>query len=174
MKLPFQLASVMQLSLMWSAYRFRPGAQFTAPWFVYVDWVSAILLVATNLAIDGIAVSLIIYGGKGMYNRYDAIAPLCGSMATWLLSIYPIHLALEGEQWVDCISQTYPAQKIGFAGYVYIPASWVFSAMMFGVTLVDRKILHQITFGLIFGVAIMGILLCTIISQEIHIPFVST
>ena len=104
MRLPFQLASVMQLSLMWSAYRFRPWAKFTAPWFMYVDWLSAILLVATNLAIDGIAFSLIIYGGKGIYKRYDAIAPLCGSMATWLLSIYPMFLAYGGDRWVDCIS----------------------------------------------------------------------
>ena len=46
--------------------------------------------------------------------------------------------------------------------------------MMFGVTLVDRKILHPVAFGLIFGGAVMGILLATVLAQEVHIPFVST
>ena len=75
---------------------------------------------------------------------------------------------------MSCIDEMHPAQRVGFAGYVYVPASWVFASMMFGVTLVDRKIISTISFGLVFGLLINGILLATVFAQEVHIPFVST
>jgi hypothetical protein len=62
----------------------------------------------------------------------------------------------------------------GFSGYVYVPTTWVLAAEMFGVTLLNRRILTQVEFGLVFGVCVFGILISTVLSQEVHIPVVTT
>ena len=59
-----------------------------------IDALSAANLIFTNLSIDYFAIDLIRKGGLGIYKPSFAIAPLFGSFATWLLSIYPIQLAL--------------------------------------------------------------------------------
>lgn len=124
---------------------------------------SAANLIVTNLWIDYLAIDLAINGTNGIYGRSSAIAPLFGSFATWLLSIYPIQLAYQGQEWLLCLEGMYPAQRVGFAGYVYVPASWVFACMMFGVTLVDRKIISPAKFGIIFGGMVNGILVATVL-----------
>lgn len=61
-----------------------------------------------------------------------------------LLSAYPVHLAIGGNAWLDCLEDTYPEQRVGFSGYVYVPATFVLAAMMFGATLVERKIITEV------------------------------
>ena len=91
-KQPFRIASMMQLSLMWSAYRFRPQQEIGEDYQILrvIDGLSAANLIITNLSVDYYAIDLIRQGGKGIYRPSFAIAPLFGSFATWLLSIYPI------------------------------------------------------------------------------------
>ena len=93
-KLPFKLASIMQLCLMWSAYRFRPGATFTSEYYVPIDYASAFSLIATNAMIVWLSLDLIQNGFNGVHNPVFTFAPLIGSAATWLLSIYPVQLAI--------------------------------------------------------------------------------
>ena len=79
---------------MWSAYRFRPGAKFTSDYLRPIDFISAVSLIMTNVLIDKLAIDMIVNGGYGVFDRSFAIAPLAGSAATWLLSIYPLQLAI--------------------------------------------------------------------------------
>ena len=46
--------------------------------------------------------------------------------------------------------------------------------MMFGATLVERKIITEVQFGVVFGGCVASILVVTVIVQEVHIPVVST
>jgi hypothetical protein len=48
-------------------------------------------------------------GGHGMLKRAFEIAPLICFTATWLLSIYPEQLAMQGDAWVDFVEGMYPA-----------------------------------------------------------------
>ncbi|CBY18433.1 unnamed protein product [Oikopleura dioica] len=73
------------------------------------------------------------------------------------MSIYPMQLAFEGEEWLDCITEIYPLQRQGFAGYVYVPTTWVLA------------ILNLSGVG-----SVVGILILTVMMQEYHIPYVST
>jgi hypothetical protein len=68
----------------------------------------------------------------------------------------------------------FPKQRLGFSGYVYIPATFSLAAMLFGATLVERGILTDLQFGAGFGGLIIVTLVSTVIVQEVHIPVVST
>jgi len=60
---------------------------------------------------------------------------ILGGIFILFMSIYPMQLAFEGEEWIDCITKIYPLQRQGFAGYVYVPTNWVLAIIFFGVTL---------------------------------------
>jgi len=102
------------------------------------------------------------------------IAPLLGSIGLVMMSVYPIHLLLGGEEWIECIVEQYPAQREAFSGYVFVPTSFVVCAMFFGVTLLGRKVLTPIQYAAVFGFGVLGIFFATVLYQEIHIPYVST
>ena len=65
---------------------------------------------------------------------------ILGGIGILFMSIYPMQLAFEGQEWLDCITDIYPFQRQGFAGYVYVPTTWVLSIIFFGATLEARKI----------------------------------
>jgi len=77
---------------------------------------------------------------------------------------YPIHMTLGGDEWLSCIVETYPMQREGFSGYVYVPTTWMFAAMLFGATLLTRKMISPTEFGVIFGIGVIGILILTVLS----------
>jgi hypothetical protein len=45
---------------------------------------------------------------------------------------------------------------------------------MFGATLLNRRIISQMEFGVVFGGCVFGVLIVTVLVQEVHIPIVST
>jgi len=102
------------------------------------------------------------------------IATLVGSVGLLMMSVYPIHLLLGGEDWISCIVEQYPAQREAFSGYVFVPTSFVVCAMFFGVTLKSRKVLTPVQYGVVFGIGVLSIFFATVLYQEIHIPYVST
>ena len=65
-------------------------------------------------------------------------------------------------------------QSVGMTGFIYIPAAWAFGAMLFGATLWNRKLLSDFAFGGGFTTFVLGVLASTVLTQEIHIPVVST
>lgn len=97
-----------------------------------------------------------------------------GIVGILLLSVYPIQLSLQGEAWWTCIQDRYPLQASGMVGYIYIPATVSFSLILFGATLFQRRILSATEFGIASTLIVVGCLLATVLSQEVHIPDVST
>ena len=89
-------------------------------------------------AITSFFIGLVIMCGLTHGDFSAGIAPLVGSIGLLMMSIYPIHLLLGGEDWISCIVEQYPAQREAFSGYVFVPTSFVVCAMFFGVTLLGR------------------------------------
>ena len=73
--------------------------------------------------------------------RRTFVMLILGGIGILFMSIYPMQLAFQGEEWLDCITERYPLQRTGFAGYVYVPTTWVLAIIFFGITLEARKIL---------------------------------
>ena len=53
--------------------------------------------------------------------------------------------------------------------YIYVPATWAFAAILFGATLLIRKIVSPLIFGASLGL-VMSVLVGTVLAQEVHIP----
>ena len=178
-KRPFMSAGLLQLGMVWSVFRFRPETLVMEAELFYgatrlLDIVFACLLVGNNIQIGAFAVEMMHSGGPNGDFKAIGVAVFASSFAAWLLSGYPIQMAYGGEEWLECVEQVYPAQRFGFSGYVYVPASWAVGAMLFGASLLNRKIIDTATFALTFGVGVMSVVFITVISQEVHIPYVST
>jgi len=104
-----------------------------------------------------------------------AIGFCVGTCALLLLSTYPMHLAIGGqEEWWECVQTRYPMQGPGMVGFIYIPASFVFSICLFGASLFLRKIVSKLELGIGVTVSVLVCLLATVLSQEVHIPDIST
>lgn len=101
-------------------------------------------------------------------------AIVIGVFGIMLLSFYPIQLSIQGEDWWRCIQDRYPIQASGMVAYIYIPATVTFSSILFGATLYQRKIISSNEFGVVTMLTILICLLSTVLSQEVHIPDVST
>ena len=97
-----------------------------------------------------------------------------GSMALLLLAVYPIQLSMFGQDWWDCIQQRYQAQNIAMVAYIYVPATVTFSFISFCATLYLRGILSDIEFGVGSAAIVMVCLIGTVLSQEVHVPDIST
>lgn len=117
------------------------------------------LSVASNTASD----SLVLANAVGI-----------GTFGILLLSTYPVQLAIYGQEWLECVYVRYPMQGAGMVAFIYVPATVVFSLILFGATLYQRRIISAIEFGLISFAAVAFCLIATVLSQEAHIPYVST
>ena len=56
------------------------------------------------------------------------------------------------------------------SAYIYLPATYGFAMMLFGATLYLRKIVSAHQLGIVSIFAIFGIILLTVLLQEIHVP----
>lgn len=99
---------------------------------------------------------------------------LCGLFALSLLSGYPLQLALQGDAWFNAVLAAYPLQRLAFVYYVYIPATFGFHVIVFAATLENRRIIRPKTFGLVIFVFVFGLLVPTVLLQEVYIGCVST
>jgi hypothetical protein len=176
----FRVAAVTQIGLLWFAWRFwnlaMPALQGRHdPWPLQAaDKVAAIALLgciaAMAVTIRNAAKSLNTMTGTG-----GAIAIAAGCASLLLLAGYPLQLAFGGgAQWYKCVLEQYPLQREGFVNFVYVPATWAFAIMLFGATLLMRKIISDTTFGVAFVALILCTLAATVITQEVWIPFLST
>lgn len=97
-------------------------------------------------------------------------AVLCGALGISLTAVYPVQLALDSN-WLDCVLEhRYPAQDVAMSAYIYLPATYGFAMMLFGATLYLRKIVSAHQLGIVSIFAIFGIILLTVLLQEIHVP----
>ena len=139
-------------------------------------------LPASVLRVLDCAVPLLLLGGlslfvRGAFLQKEKLMTVCILVACstlCLLSGYPAQLALGGEEWWTCVQSVYPQQAVGFSGFVYVPATWCFGAILFGATLFSRKIISLHQFGAIFLTAPPLLVAITVLIQEVHIPIVST
>ncbi|GFH53231.1 hypothetical protein CTEN210_09707 [Chaetoceros tenuissimus] len=139
-------------------------------WIHYFDVMFAIILVFCTLSFQQVAFEQWIVHKK----RAIASAVSIGSLGILLLSTYPIQLAIGGHSWWNCIQQTYSEQNVGMVGYIYVPATVTFSLILFSATLYQRGIISDVQFGIGAVVITIVCLVGTVLSQELHIPFVST
>ena len=159
-RLGFRFACVQQIGLIWFAFRFRPVVEFHFPHENTIDALMTAGILIANCVFAYIAVSDV---RKDLGNAVAA-GILAGVFSITLMVGYPIHMTLGGDEWLSCIVETYPMQREGFSGYVYVPTTWMFAAMLFGATLLTRKMITPTEFGIIFGVGVIGILILTVLS----------
>jgi hypothetical protein len=175
----FRVAAVTQICLVWFAWRFwnlaAPALHGAHdPWPLQAaDKLAALALLASIAAmaatIRSAAKALNTMSGPG----HLAIGAGCASL--FLLSGYPLQLAFGGGAlWYKCVLEQYPMQREAFVHYVYVPATWAFAIMLFGATLLMRKIISDTTFGVAFVGLILLTLLSTVVTQELWMPFLST
>jgi hypothetical protein len=139
-------------------------------WIHLADILMAIVLVLVTLSFQHVAYTQWVAHDK----KAIAVAVSIGSFGLLLLSTYPIQLAIGGQEWWECIQQRYPEQNVGMVGYIYVPATVTFSLILFSATLYQRGILSDIQFGIGAATITLVCLIATVLSQELHIPFVST
>mmetsp|Transcript_12881 Transcript_12881/g.14893 ORF Transcript_12881/g.14893 Transcript_12881/m.14893 type:complete len:301 (-) Transcript_12881:155-1057(-) len=162
----FKFTALLQMCLVYFIYRFMGFTEI--PLLHVVDIVAAIGILITI----GIMFYNVTLPRKGQPNITLPVGIGCFALA--LLAGYPLQLAFGGKEWYECVLDTYPMQQVGFVYYVYVPATFTFAAMLFGATLLMRKIISEAFFGVVFVSLILFTLFSTVLLQEIHIPFVST
>mmetsp|Transcript_104717 Transcript_104717/g.333105 ORF Transcript_104717/g.333105 Transcript_104717/m.333105 type:complete len:290 (+) Transcript_104717:89-958(+) len=159
---PFKYAAVFQLCLVYHAWRFFENRR--APPLL-LDWIFAaatVIVVALFAAVSAMTV---------LADQPEvAVAIVIGSLALLLLAGYPVQLALGGEEWWTCVQERYPLQALGMVAYIYVPTIWTFSAVIFGATLLLRKVVSSAVFAGVFVVLVLLTLVGTVIAQEVHLP----
>ena len=171
----FRQCALLQLCLVFCVIRFSPMVQTISNaipnnLLQCLDIVLAVMIVYCTLSFQEVAVEQ----WTKFHQKSIAIAISFGSFGLLLLSTYPVHLAFGGYEWWDCVQERYPLQGVGMIGYIYVPATTTFGLMLFAATLYQRGILTDIQFGLGSLCITMICLVSTVLSQELHIPFVST
>lgn len=166
----FRAAGVYQTALAYYAWRFSDPQEWgaTPPALLLrgLDCVVPLLLLGGLL--------LFVRGAFLQTEKIMTISILVACSTLTLLSGYPVQLALGGEEWWTCVKGIYPQQAIGFSGFIYVPATWCFGAILFGATLFARKIISLRQFCAVFLTAPPLMVATTVLIQEIHIPVVST
>ena len=176
-RLVFKTCAVLQLCLSYYVLRFLPHTSTfltempnTIQQSVHIlDVVVTITSVSCTLSFLGSVVDI-----SRKQNIILGQSIGVGVLGILLLSVYPIQLSIQGEEWWKCIQNRYPMQASGMVAYIYIPATVTFSLILFGATMFQRKILSAEEFGIASMMIIFICLLATVLSQEIHIPYVST
>ena len=174
----FRRCAMVQMILSYYILRFSP--YFTHLWqsqntgenigqrcLSAADSVVALALVACILSFNEISMDV-------DYDVSIKFSVLAGSLGLLLLATYPIQLAYGGQEWLECIGHRYPLQSAGMIAYIYIPASVTFSLMLFAATLFQRGILSAPEFGMGASAVVLICLVATVLSQEVHIPDIST
>ena len=85
-----------------------------------------------------------------------------------------MQISYNGQEYWQCVQERYPMQASGMAAFIYIPTSLTFNIILFGATLYQRKVLTEAAFGVGSVFIILTCIVSTILSQEVHIPDVST
>merc|ERR1719336_2107750 len=167
-RLVFGNAAIFQLILLYYALRFSPL------WPESLARVTRVLDIAFGLATPAWIVRIFFEAYEILRSPIERGALFVGCLAFGLLAFYPVQLAWGGQEWWDCVRDEYPDQSAAMPAYIYVPATMTFAALIFGATLLVRRIISEAT----FGVAILGFtlatLLATVLMQEVYFPVVST
>ena len=167
----FRFTAAFQACLVYFCWRFSPAAAaLVAP----SRGVAVAAADATFAAGILLGLSALLAETTRVYGGWLALPVWAGGFALALLAGYPVQLALGGDAWWECVTAAYPRQAEGMVAYIYVPATWAFAAILFGATLLIRKIVSPLIFGGVFLGLVMSVLVGTVLAQEVHIPAVST
>jgi len=179
----FQRCAILQYMLCYFIVRFLPH---TTQWIALLhnNYMSDIALhIETIIQLVDIFSTLVLVICMFSFNRivFDKkystsikIAVLSGTFGLQLLASYPMQISYNGQKYWQCVQERYPLQASGMVAFIYIPTSLTFNIILFGATLYQRKILTETTLGIGSMFIILTCIVSTVLSQEIHIPNVST
>lgn len=136
-----------------------------------LDIIVTIIAIICSLSFLGFAID----AKNKNKNPIIGFAVAFGAFAILLPFAYPIQLSLYGQTpWWTCIQQRYPFQSIAMVAYIYIPTSLTFSFILFGATLLHRKVINENELGIASIIVISTCVISCVLMQEIHLPNVST
>lgn len=178
----FQRCAVLQCMLCYFIFRFMPhttnwinmtmllNISNTLPvesFIRVVDAAATLVLAACMLSFNGVLVDK-------KYSSSVKIAVLSGTIGLQLLATYPVQISYSGQEYWQCVQERYPMQASGMVAFIYIPTSLAFNIILFGATLYQRKILSEAALGIGSIFIILTCIVSTVLTQEVHIPDVST
>jgi hypothetical protein len=173
-QMPFYIGGATQLSLTWFAFRFSLDASTERGYYDVIisllDKFCGLILVFVNLMFF----YLTIFPDKSKTPFLVKLPLLFGSLAFSLTCFYPWQMAWFGKDWFACVLDQYPYQRAGFVSYVYVPTLFANACIWFGLTLYLRKIMPPGVTAVVFFLFVLGTLIFTVLTQEVHISEVST
>ena len=182
-KICYQLAALLQLAFAYLCFRLRPEELLVPVPVEYRGLVESAFKItdtamfATLMICNGLLfwAGWVNMRGDNKLNKWWFILAVAGtSFLVLIISAFPFQLWQGGSEWIDCVQELYPAQRLSFTSFVYVPTTWMFSMMFFGISLMKRKIVTPTLFALVFGAGNLFIFLLVILMQEIHLPNVAT
>ena len=69
-----------------------------------------------------------------------------GALSCGILFIYPAHITFGGTDWIDCVMEQYPLQRLSFTAFVFVPTLWFYIILFFMATLLNRNIITPSTY----------------------------
>lgn len=182
-KICYQLGALLQLAFAYLCFRLRPD-ELLVPVPVQYRHITETVFQFADTAMFGtlmICNGLLFWAGwtnmrrDNKLNKWWFILAVGGtSILVLIISAFPFQLWQGGSEWIECVQGLYPAQRLSFTSFVYVPTTWMFSMMFFGISLLKRKIITPTLFAIIFGAGNLFIFLLVILMQEIHLPNVAT
>ena len=143
----------MQLCLSYFVMRFSPIVRQTLISINTIDSMIQVLIrtvdvtFTSTLVLCTLSFQQVAYDQWVQWNKKAiAVAISIGTFGILLLSTYPLHISIGGNEWWQCINDTYPRQDVGMIGYIYVPATVTFSLILFSATLYQRGILSRLGF----------------------------
>ncbi|CBY09530.1 unnamed protein product [Oikopleura dioica] len=182
-KICYQLGALLQLAFAYLCFRLRPDELLVPIPVQYRSLVETAFkftdtgMFATLMICNGLLfwAGWVNMRGDNKLNKWWFILAVCGtSFLVLIISAFPFQLWQGGSEWIDCVQTLYPAQRLSFTSFVYVPTTWMFSMMFFGISLMKRKIITPTFFALIFGAGNLFIFLLVILMQEVHLPNIAT
>ena len=162
----FLHAGLVQLSLIWWTYRFAQHQHETLQLVVWMDRCVATYLACVSLA-------WILFGHLLVQPAlYQALTLAVAVLQSALL--YGYQLAWYGPEWLTCVYEQYPWQRVGLTAYVFNVLLLVFAQILFGATLNLRKIWTPLQFCGFIVPTVVGSLVATMLLMEYYLTEVST
>eukprot|EP00448_Togula_jolla_P030080 CAMPEP_0170640364 /NCGR_PEP_ID=MMETSP0224-20130122/40184_1 /TAXON_ID=285029 /ORGANISM="Togula jolla, Strain CCCM 725" /LENGTH=256 /DNA_ID=CAMNT_0010970863 /DNA_START=33 /DNA_END=799 /DNA_ORIENTATION=- len=176
----FLIAATLQFFLLYFTWRLFSLKSPLTSWPLFDSMVeSSVLQLLDQVFSVALVVVLALMGTVGTslaskHGPVPGIAAGFGFLSLLLLSGYPLQLAFRSSEWWSCVLERFPMQRAGLVLYTYIPATLTFAVIVFGATLLIRKVISPTFFGAAFLGLVLSILLSTVLSMEVHLPFRST
>jgi hypothetical protein len=100
------------------------------------------------------------------------IAAFFGAMALGPITLFPVQVAYDSN-WYTCVVDKYPLQGLAFTAYTFVPVSTIVATLGFMATLLNRKMISELTIASTFFILITGITSALILAMEWHLSDIS-